>query len=35
MGLFYPFLDNKDVKHLGVEAGGKGGEQKKWGIARR
>ena len=24
MGLFYPFLDDKDVEIIGVEAGGKG-----------
>ena len=28
MGLFYPFLENKDVKMYGVEAGGKGVDDK-------
>ena len=28
MGLFYPFLDDKDVRLIGVEAGGKGVNQK-------
>ncbi len=28
MGLFYPFLDDKDVRIIGVEAGGKGVDEK-------
>ena len=28
MGLFYPFLDDKDVRIIGVEAGGKGVDMK-------
>ena len=28
MGLFYPFLDDKDVRIIGVEAGGKGVNEK-------
>ncbi|HAV08874.1 MAG TPA: tryptophan synthase subunit beta, partial [Rhodobacteraceae bacterium] len=28
MGLFYPFLDDKSVRIIGVEAGGKGVDEK-------
>jgi tryptophan synthase beta chain len=34
MGLFYPFLDDKDVQIIGVEAGGKGVND-GWSIAPR
>ena len=35
MGLFYPFLDDTDVRIIGVEAGGKGVNEKMEHCARR
>jgi tryptophan synthase beta chain len=34
MGLFHPFLDDKEVAIIGVEAGGKGVDD-RWSIAPR